>query len=165
MYDALFKENVRKKIRSKLNWTYDFLEKAQVENYILRILVTDRTGLLIEDFRPKKSGNFTEIERKVSEFDGDMSAAFISGILAQSDKLLLDTYDLLSESHILSTQQGPTILLYSITSDNYGAYLAIFTNGREEALQKIGTGVNFLIYGLKTILTELPAPEAAEEHG
>jgi hypothetical protein len=158
--DVLHTPSVKTKIREKLDWTYDFVHKAQVSNYIIRILVTDRTGLLIEDFVPHKAENegFTDIERKVREFDGDMSSAFISGILAQSDKLLLDTYDLLSESHILSTQKGPTILLYSITREetNIGCYLAIFTNGKEEALQKIGTGINFLTYGLKTIINELP---------
>ena len=152
-------DEMREKIREKLVWTDDFLQKAMVQDYVIRMLVTDKTGLLIEDFMSDKdeSESTGPVEEKVRSLDGDQSAAFISGILAQSDKLLLDSYDLQSESHIISTVKGPTVLLYSIDCRNEniphcGCYLAIFTNGAEMALQKIGTGISFLRYGIKTIL-------------
>lgn len=157
--DILFRDDIREKIRDKLNWTVDFLRQARADEYVLRIFVANPTGLLVEDviidIPLKRSDSLTEVEIKVASIDGDMSSAFISGILAQSDRLLADTYGLQSESHVISTKEGPTILLYSIGTEDESdklCYLAIFTNGKEDVLQKIGTGINFLLFGLKTIL-------------
>jgi len=158
--DILFRDDIRAKIKDKLNWTVDFLKQARAEEYVLRIFVSNPAGLLVEDvivdIPIERSESLTEIEIKVASIDGDMSSAFISGILAQSDRLLADTYGLQSESHIISTKEGPTILLYSISNEKDDTeklcYLAIFTNGKEEVLQKIGTGINYLLFGLKTIL-------------
>ena len=109
----------QQKILEILTEGYTNINYFTNQDFILRMLLINPDGILILDFNPHE-GEFsaTGIIKLVQEADADQLAAFISSIFKQSYDLSIKTTQLKVDRHDLVTQEGVTIALYGIISDD-----------------------------------------------